>query len=160
VVLEPDETVIGNLEEDFAIESMAGDIFQLGNHAWRIRRVEAGRVRVEDAHGQSPTIPFWLGEGPARTIELSSQVSRLRQGLAVRLGQAPPSPPRPQAHGFLADACSVPADAADLMCDYLTTGWAQLGAVPTDQRVVIERFFDEAGGMQLCLHAPFGGRIN
>jgi len=73
VVLWPEETKVGSIEEDWAIESSAGDIFQLGNTAWRIRRIEAGRVLVEDARGQPPSIPFWLGEAPARTRELSTR---------------------------------------------------------------------------------------
>ncbi len=165
VVLEPEGTLVGNVDEDFAIESMAGDIILLGNNSWRIRRVEAGRVRVEDAQGAPPTIPFWLGEGPARTPELSAEVAAVREAVAG-------SPPAPVVGKHLATnagsqaATDVLADpaigdrAAQLVRDYLAAGRAALGAVPTQRRVIAERFFDEAGGMQLVLHAPFGGRIN
>jgi ATP-dependent Lhr-like helicase len=148
VVLEPEGTLVGSLDEDFAIESMAGDIILLGNNSWRIRRVESGRVRVEDAQGQPPTIPFWLGEGPARTRELSAEVADLRE---AAVGP----------HGADAlDDPALPESARQLIRTYLAAGRAALGAVPTSRRVIAERFFDEAGGMQLVVHAPFGGRIN
>jgi ATP-dependent Lhr-like helicase len=154
VVLEPEGTLIGTLEEDFAIESNAGDIFLLGNSSWRIRRVEAGRVRVDDAGGAPPTIPFWLGEGPARTRELSAEVSALREEVAAAAGRG--DDPLPA----LMSACALPLAGASLIRDYLLAGQAALGALPTQTRVVAERFFDEGGGMQLVLHTPFGGRIN
>jgi ATP-dependent Lhr-like helicase len=147
VVEEPAGARVGTVNEDFAVESMAGDVFLLGNRSWRIRRVEAGRVRVEDAYGAAPTIPFWLGEAPARTRELSAAVSALRADVAA--GRAD-----------LAAECGLAADGAAQLAAYVTTAEAALGAVPTDRTVVAERFFDEAGGMQLVLHAPFGGRIN
>jgi ATP-dependent Lhr-like helicase len=172
VVLDPEGTLVGSLDEDFAIESMAGDIILLGNNSWRIRRVESGRVRVEDARGAPPTIPFWLGEGPARTRELSAEVADLRLGVTgtpgpidaedahvvagVRPPPPPPSAPRPDPLGDPA----LPERARQLIRDYLAAGRAVLGAVPTQRLVIAERFFDEAGGMQLVLHAPFGGRIN
>ncbi|HXJ22560.1 MAG TPA: DEAD/DEAH box helicase [Polyangia bacterium] len=154
VLLEPDGTLIGTLEEDFAIESMAGDVILLGNSSWRIRRVEPGRVRVEDAAGQAPTIPFWLGEGPARTRELSAEVSALRQEVAAT--QARGEDPAPG----LEVSCALDRRGAELLRDYVLAGAAVLGGVPTQTSIVAERFFDDAGGMQLIIHAPFGGRIN
>ena len=154
VVLEPDETTIGSLDEDFAIESMAGDVILLGNSSWRIRRIESGRVRVEDAGGAPSTIPFWLGEGPARTLELSAELSAVRQGVAERLHD-PES-----AAAWLERETGLDRRGALLARDYIGAAKAALGAVPTRETVVVERFFDEAGGMQLVIHAPFGGRIN
>src|SRR5438874_1681480 len=150
VVEEPQGLKVGTVNEDFAVESMAGDIFLLGNRSWRIRRVEAGRVRVEDAAGAPPTIPFWLGEAPARTRELSAAVSALRAAVAARLPDT----------SWLVDACGLSADAAAQLGAYVGATEAALGTVPTTGCVVAERFFDEAGGMQLVVHAPFGGRIN
>jgi ATP-dependent helicase Lhr and Lhr-like helicase len=156
VVLEPEETVIGTIEEDFAIESMAGDVFLLGNASWRIRRVENGKVRVEDAAGAAPTIPFWLGEAPARTRELSAEVGALREEIAARVLRDDPD----QIQAWLREACALDDAGARLLRDYILAGRAALGAVPTPDCVIAERFFDEAGGMQLVIHAPFGGRIN
>jgi ATP-dependent Lhr-like helicase len=154
VVLEPDETTIGSLDEDFAIESMAGDIILLGNSSWRIRRIESGRVRVEDAGGAPSTIPFWLGEGPARTPELSAELAAVRQGVADRLHDPE------AATAWLIAETGLDERGALLARDYIAAARAALGAVPTRETVVVERFFDEAGGMQLVVHAPFGGRIN
>ena len=154
VVLDPGGTLIGSLDEDFAIESMAGDVILLGNSSWRIRRVEAGRVRVEDAAGQAPTIPFWLGEGPARTRELSAEVGALRAEVERR------APAMSDDLAWLMDDCALDRGGAELVRDYLAAGRAALGAVPTQTRIIAERFFDEGGGMQLVIHAPFGGRIN
>jgi ATP-dependent Lhr-like helicase len=151
VVLEPVGQLVGTVNEDFAVESLAGDIFQLGNTSYRILRVEAGRVRVDDAHGQAPTIPFWLGEAPGRTDELSGAVSRLREETD---GLDPSS-----AAAALAVRGFAPA-AARQLADYLGTAKAALGALPTQHTIVLERFFDESGGMQLVVHAPFGSRIN
>src|SRR2546430_848905 len=86
VILEPTETFVGTLNEDFAIESTPGDIFQLGNTSYQIVKVESGQVRVADAKGQPPTLPFWLGEAPGGTNEASGEVSRLRQGIGDRPG--------------------------------------------------------------------------
>ncbi|HEY2729091.1 MAG TPA: DEAD/DEAH box helicase, partial [Polyangia bacterium] len=154
VVLEPEGTLIGTLDEDFAVESMAGDIFLLGNSSWRIRRVEMGRVRVENAGGAPPTIPFWLGEGPARTRELSAEVSALREEVATAAARGEDPVPA------LVERSALDRRGAELVRDYLLAGRAALGAVPTQKRVIAERFFDEGGGMQLVIHAPFGGRIN
>ncbi len=150
VVEEPQGLKVGTVNEDFAVESMAGDIFLLGNRSWRIRRVEAGRVRVEDAAGAPPTIPFWLGEAPARTRELSAAVSALRAAVAARLPDT----------SWLVAECGLSADTAAQLGAYVGATRAALGAVPTTGCVIAERFFDEAGGMQLVMHAPFGGRIN
>jgi ATP-dependent Lhr-like helicase len=154
VVADPDETFVGKVNEDFAIESMAGDIFLLGNSSWRIRRVEAGKVRVEDAHGQPPTIPFWVAEAPARTPELSAAVARLRDDVARGLGDPT------AAIAWLESECGLSRDGAEQIVQYIGDTLAGLGAIPTQQRVVAERFFDESGGMQLIVHAPFGARIN
>ena len=154
VVLEPDETLIGTVDEDFAVESMAGDVMLLGNNSWRIRRVESGKVRVEDAGGAAPTIPFWLGEGPARTPELSAEVAALREEVVNRLND-PDAAAR-----WLMDEGALDRRGAELARDYIAAGRAALGAVPTLETIIAERFFDEAGGQQLIIHAPFGGRIN
>ncbi len=154
VVEEPQGLQVGTVNEDFAVESLAGDIFLLGNRSWRIRRVEAGRVRVEDAGGAPPTIPFWLGEAPARTAELSAAVSALRAGVSARLDDVR------AACTWVGTECGLAPDGAAQIVEYLAATRAALGVVPTTACVVAERFFDEAGGMQLVLHAPFGGRIN
>jgi len=157
VLLEPENHIIGTVNEDFAIESVAGDVFQLGNRNYRILRVERGVVRVEDAHGMTPTIPFWLGEAPSRTDELSQAVSRLRTEIADHLG-ADPSGQR--ALRWLVDELGLSAAAAEQMVDYLAAAHAALGCLPAQQKIVLERFFDEAGGMQLVIHSPYGGRVN
>ena len=157
VLLEPENQVIGTVNEDFAVESMAGDIFQLGNASYRIQRVERGTVRVEDAQGQPPTIPFWLGEAPGRTDELSASVSRLRAEVAARLKSDPSGT---AARRWLAEEVGVGAAAAEQLVEYLAAAAAALGCLPTQDTIVFERFFDEAGGMQLVIHAPFGSRIN
>ena len=167
VLAEPDETVVGTLDEDFAVESMAGDVFLLGTTSWRIRRVEAGRVRVEDAKGAAPTIPFWRGEAPGRTWELSSAVSDLREQIlemgsgGVFEGEEAKTPPDPiSAVDFLINECYLDKRGAEQAVLYVRAGAAALGALPTIGTVVAERFFDEGGGMQLVLHSPFGARIN
>jgi ATP-dependent Lhr-like helicase len=166
VLAEPEGTFVGTLDEDFSIESMAGDIILLGTTSWRIRRIEAGVVRVEDAHGQPPSVPFWLGEAPSRTIELSEEVSRLRQDIADRLDvhNASVASSRRDASTdpilWLASECHLSAEAAEQIVRYVRAERDGIGLVPTQQDVVFERFFDESGGMQLVVHAPFGGRIN
>ena len=155
VVLDPEETFIGTLNEDFAIESSAGDIFQLGNTSWRILTVNSGTVRVADAHGEPPTIPFWLGEAPGRSAELSSAVARLRADVEPRLdGEDENSAAKWLEELGLSDS------AARQIQHYLREAKHILGALPTQQTLVLERFFDEAGGMQMILHAPFGSRVN
>src|SRR5712691_6262757 len=154
VILEPTETFVGTLNEDFAIESSPGDIFQLGNTSYQIVKVESGQVRVADAKGQPPTLPFWLGEAPGRTNELSEEVSRLRQDVADRLDDPP------AAMQWLADTIGINEAGARTIVEYLGATRQILGTIPTQQCLVLERFFDEAGGMQLVLHAPFGSRIN
>ena len=156
VVAEPEGVTIGSLDEDFAIESMAGDIFLLGNQSWRIKRVESGRVRVENAHGAPPSVPFWNGEAPGRTAELSEEVSLLRKDLEPLLQ----TEAWPRAYQLLQDECAVPEAGAELIVRYLSAGRAALGALPTQETMIAERFFDEAGGMQLIIHAPFGARQN
>jgi ATP-dependent helicase Lhr and Lhr-like helicase len=167
VVLDPSETMVGNVNEDFAIESLAGDIFQLGNTSWRITRVETGRVRVEDAHGQPPTIPFWVGEAPGRTKELSAAVSRFRQEISDKLKEnTDRSQPEDdaieggQATRWLVEDVGVTQAAAEQIVQYLGAGEIALGAMPTQQQIVFERFFDESGGTQLVIHSPFGSRLN
>ncbi len=182
VVLDPEGTTVGTVDEDFAVESMRGDVFLLGTHSWRIERVEAGVVRVTDAHGAAPTIPFWIGEAPSRTDELSAWVSALRRAV----GEALASPGRPApstgpgdasreagATGRLAgpdrlagavDAveacCGVGRPVAEAVATYLAAAHAQLGVLPTADTLVVERCFDEVAGAQLVVHAPFGGRVN
>ena len=154
VIADPDETFVGTVNEDFAIESLAGDIFLLGNTPWKIRRIERGKVRVEDAQGQSPSVPFWLGEAPGRTWELSQEVTQLREGIAQRLEDPG------DAAQWLASEAQTSLETARQLVAYMEEGTRVLGSVPTGNRVVAERFFDESGGMQLVIHAPFGARIN
>ncbi len=156
VMLEPQSQVVGTVNEDFAVESLAGDVFQLGNTSYRIIRVERGTVRVEDAKGQPPTIPFWLGEAPARTDEFSQSLSRLRDTIAERLDIGG----RDAAIAWLTDEVGIALAAAEQIVDYLAAAKAALGSLPTIRTVALERFFDESGGMQLIVHAPFGSRIN
>ena len=192
VVLEPSDLVIGSVNEDFAIESLQGDIFQLGNTSWRVLRVEQGKVRVEDAHGQPPSIPFWLGEAPARTHELSVSVSRLREEVANRievrtpcvsggvvetslstLGDKEPHAEGPPAHAggsdrinlepaikYLTEDVGISRAAAEQIVEYLAGAKMVLGVMPSQQNLVLERFFDDSGSMQLVLHSPFGSRLN
>ncbi|UVT17640.1 MAG: DEAD/DEAH box helicase [Nitrospira sp.] len=161
VVAEPDGTVVGSVDEDFAVESLAGDIMLLGNTSWRIKGVEAGKVRVEDAQGAPPNIPFWRGEAPSRTTELSAAVASLRQAIADRVASTDPDSSRQRsAISFLRTECALDQRGAEQAAAYVASGIAVLGAVPTQDCIIAERFFDESGGMQLVIHAPFGGRIN
>jgi ATP-dependent Lhr-like helicase len=158
VILDPEDTFIGTLNEDFAIESMAGDIFQLGNASWRVLQIGTGTVRVADAKGAPPNIPFWLGEAPARSDELSQAVSHLRADVGRVLEASPNS--HQVATEWLQTEAAVPAAAADQAIAYLAEGRRALGIIPTENALVAERFFDESGGMQLVIHAPFGSRVN
>ncbi|MDR3447407.1 DEAD/DEAH box helicase [Dyella sp.] len=156
VVLEPQTTIIGSVNEDFAVESLAGDIFQLGNSSYRILRVERDRVRVEDAQGVPPNIPFWLGEAPGRTAELSHGVSRLREEIATRLDDGGV----PAVMHWLTHTLGMSEASAQQLADYMAAAKAALGVLPTQQILVFERFFDESGGTQLIIHTPWGSRIN
>jgi ATP-dependent helicase Lhr and Lhr-like helicase len=168
VVAEPDGIVVGTVDEDFAVESNRGDIMLLGNTSWMIRRIEtnAGRVLVQDAHGAPPSVPFWRGEAPARTEELSAHVGTLREKISEMLPHTSPvgfsatQPDVSQAVAWLKDECGLDDSGAEQAIEYILQGRAVLGAVPTQTTVIAERFFDEGGGMQLVIHAPFGGRIN
>jgi ATP-dependent helicase Lhr and Lhr-like helicase len=155
VMLEPDGFAVGTVNEDFAVESLQGDIFQLGNTSYRIIRVERGTVRVEDAHGQPPSIPFWLGEAPGRSDELSAAVSRLR-GEVGRLLEAGSG----AARDWLMERVGLDEAAAVQLVEYLAAGRAALQALPTLDTIIFERFFDESGGMQLVIHSSYGSRIN
>ena len=159
VVLEPEETFIGTLNEDFAIESMAGDVFQLGNASWRVLQVTSGTVRVEDAHGVPPNIPFWFGEAPARSDELSQAVSDLRADADAALSGCTGTDATRVIEWFTAET-GIETAAAEQAVEYLAEGRRALGVIPSRETLVLERFFDESGGMQLVLHAPFGSRVN
>ncbi len=186
VILDPDETFVGTVNEDWAIESMSGDVFLLGSHSWKIRRVESGRgvLRVEDAQGRPPSVPFWLGEAPGRTWELSAEVSDLRRDVVSRLSSQeqpeagssrleagasngdPASSTQPLASRlegtarWLATDCALDDNAATQLIAYIDAQAGALGVMPSDSDIVFERFFDDSGGMQLLVHAPFGGRVN
>ncbi len=166
VIAEPEHIVVGTVDEDFAVESLSGDVILLGNTSWRIRRVQSGSVSVEDAHGAAPSIPFWLGEAPSRTNELSAcvgevrgQISKLAENVRPVLGRGT-SPEAAAAVQWLKEECGLDQAGAEQAVEYVVAGRAVLRAVPTQHTVVAERFFDESGGMQLVIHAPFGGRIN
>ncbi|HST80074.1 MAG TPA: DEAD/DEAH box helicase, partial [Verrucomicrobiae bacterium] len=167
VVAEPDGTVVGTLHEDFAVESLKGDIVLLGNMSWRIRRIEnAGRILVEDAHGAPPSIPFWLGEAPGRTMELSHQIGEVRQKISDMTPHTVPGFVNQKSEEVLATVnwlrseCGLDDSGAEQAIEYIVTGRTVLGAVPTHDTIIAERFFDEGGGMQLVIHGPFGARIN
>jgi ATP-dependent Lhr-like helicase len=162
VILEPSETFIGTVNEDFAVESMAGDIFQLGNTSWRILGINAGAVRVEDAQGQPPGIPFWLGEAPGRTAEVSRAVSNFRTMLETKITE-PTNDNGAATHkltNWLISEYKIPESAARQLIEYFLAAHAALGVIPSQKTLVLERFFDESGGMQLVIHSPFGIRIN
>lgn len=156
VVLDPDDIVVGNLNEDFALETLPGDVFSLGTHSWQLMKVDGLKVRVRDAHGQKPTVPFWFGEGPGRTSELSFAVSRLRETIDDYLMNESAQ----QAILWLTGELGLPAAAATQLVDYLHVGRKALGMMPTQQTLVMERFFDEVGDMHVVIHAPFGSRLN
>jgi ATP-dependent helicase Lhr and Lhr-like helicase len=167
VIAQPEGIVVGTIHEDFAVESLAGDVFLLGNTSWRVKRVQSsGSVLVEDANGAAPSLPFWLGEAPARTAELSKEVANLRETVSsltegVSVGANRDSSPEfASAVELLKTECGVDDAGAEQMVEYIVAGRAVLRAVPTQKTIIAERFFDESGGMQLVIHAPFGGRIN
>jgi len=162
VMLEPEAHLVGTVNEDFAVESLQGDVFQLGNTSYRILRVERGTVRVEDAHGQPPSIPFWLGEAPGRTEELSAAVSRFKLEVEKRLeiGQRMEDVEPDTATQWLTGTVGLDEAAALQVVQYLSAGRSALGCLPSFDSVVFERFFDESGGMQLVIHSPFGSRVN
>jgi ATP-dependent Lhr-like helicase len=155
VILQPEGLFVGNLNEDFAFESMPGDIFQLGNQSYRMLKIEQGRVFVEDAHGQPPTIPFWFGDAPGRTDELSWAVSRLRETIDEKLEQG-----QQATVDYVESELQLPEVAASQLIEYLATSKAALGRIPSQQRIVFERFFDETGDMHFVIHSPFGSRVN
>ena len=167
VIMEPTETFIGTLNEDFAIESTAGDIVQLGNNSWRILRVEKGKIRVEDAQGMPPTMPFWFGEAPGRTAELSASLSRLREEVASRIDLGAGDDEKKlgpdwkkAAEDWLMESAGISHVAATQIAEYLGATRAALGVIPSQKDLVAERFFDEAGDMHLVIHSPFGSRVN
>jgi len=167
VILQPEGVPIATLDEHFAVDSSPGDVVLLGNASWRIQRIESvGRVLVEDAHGAPPTLPFWFGEAPQRTAVLSDGVGDLRETISALTQNITPgyiSPADPEvdaAIAWLVQNCGVCAGGAMQLISYIVTGRAVLGAVPSQSTIIAERFFDEGGGMQLILHAPFGGRLN
>lgn len=169
VIAEPHGVMVGTLDEDFAVESNRGDIILLGTTSWQVRRIEsaAGRVLVEDAHGAPPSVPFWRGEAPSRSHELSLRVSELRKKISNLLPQqnfnmnvVDKPPAIIKALNWLQENCGLDSSGAEQLLEYVKQGRAVLGDVPTQHTVIAERFFDEAGGMQLIIHAPFGARIN
>jgi len=166
VLAQPEGTLVGTVDEDFAVESLAGDIILLGNSSWRIRRVESGRLLVEDAQGAPPNVPFWRGEAPERTAELSAYLADLREKISALAAAAVPGDTSRQsaqvaaAVNWLKSECGLDDAGAEQAVEYVVAGRAVLGAVPAQKTVIAERFFDESGGMQLIIHAPFGERIN
>ncbi len=152
VIAEPEGKIVGTIDEDFAIESLTGDVFLLGTQSWRVRHVGQGTMRVEDAHGAQPSIPFWLGEAPGRSTELSRAVSQVRERIAASSDR--------EAAEFLTRDCAIDDAGTGQAIAYVRAGVSALGALPSSDTVVAERFFDESGGMQLILHSPFGSRIN
>jgi ATP-dependent helicase Lhr and Lhr-like helicase len=156
VVLDPDGVTVGSVHEDFAVEATIGDIFLLGTHSWQVKKVEVGTVRVHDAGQLPPTIPFWLGEAPARTMELSAEVSKLRETVGERLIAGDES----GARQLVRQLAGASEDVADQVVAYLAAGLRALGALPSQTRIIVERFFDESEGTQLVIHAPFGGAVN
>ncbi len=163
VVEEPGELFVGTVDEDFAVESLPGDVMQLGNTSWRILRIQEGTVRVEDAKGQPPSVPFWFGEAPARSDELSGAVSEIRRGVETALvteGRSKGEAGVERAVAWVADRTGMNRVAAEALVEYLAAARAELGFLPTRDHVAIERFFDASGGMQLVVHSPFGSRLN
>ncbi|CAA6822019.1 MAG: Lhr-like helicases [uncultured Thiotrichaceae bacterium] len=155
VILQPEGFRIGTIGEDFAFESIPGDIFQLGNRSYRMLKSETGRVFVEDAQGQPPNIPFWFGEAPGRTDELSQAVSRLREQLSTQLPKGLEASKQ-----WAMQHYGIRENAAIQLVDYLATAHAAMGCLPTQENIVLERFFDEVGDMHLVVHSPYGSRLN
>ncbi|MGA0805663.1 MAG: Lhr family helicase [Pseudohongiellaceae bacterium] len=155
VVLDPEDVVVGSLNEDFALEAIPGDVFSLGNHSWRLLKIDGLKVRVADAQGQPPTLPFWIGEGPGRSRELSEAVSRLRSELQLHFEDSLEAGQR-----WLQEQVGLDASAAGQLAAYLFTGSRALNVMPTRDCLVMERFFDEVGDMHLVIHSPFGSRVN
>lgn len=155
VILEPEGLFVGSLNEDFAFESLPGDIFQLGNTAYRIRKIEHGKVMVEDAHGQPPNIPFWFGEAPGRSDALSQAVSHFRAELAAMLRVDPT-----KARSWLTTRLQIPTAASEQLCDYISLAQACFQTLPSRRHIIFERFFDETGDMHFVIHSPLGSRIN
>ena len=153
VIAEPEDVFVGKVNEDFAIESLRGDVFLLGNTPWRVLRVGRGQMRVEDAQGAPPSVPFWLGEAPGRSSELSDELSDIREELYHRMHQG-------DGVAWLMEELGVSREAAEQATEYVAEGVRVLGTVPTRKRIVAERFFDESGGMQVVVHSPYGSRIN
>ena len=156
VVLDPEDVVVGSLNEDFALEALPGDVFTLGTHAWQLLRIDGLKARVRDATGMQPTVPFWFGEGPGRTRELSQSVSRLRQSIAALLMDESAE----AAITWLMTRVGLPAGAASQLVEYLQAGMTALGVMPSRETLVMERFFDEVGDMHLVVHSPYGSRLN
>ena len=156
VVLDPEDIVVGSLNEDFALEALPGDVFTLGTHAWQLLRIDGLKVRVRDAEGMQPTIPFWFGEAPGRTQELSMAVSRLREIIADLLIADSAN----SAVQWLVDEVALPRSGATQLVEYLQSGMSALGVMPTRESLVMERFFDEVGDMHVVIHSPFGSRVN
>ena len=156
VVLDPEDLVVGSLNEDFALDALPGDVFTLGTHSWQILRIDGLKVRVRDAMGMHPTVPFWFGEGPGRTRELSKSVSDLRARIADLLTIDSAN----AAIQFACDEIGLPRSAAVQLVDYFQIAMGELGIMPTQKHLVIERFFDEVGDMHVVIHSPFGSRLN
>ncbi len=156
VIAEPENVVVGSVDEEFASESQAGDVFLLGSTSWRLKHVRGNDVTVLDAQGAPPSVPFWRGESPGRTLELSEEVSRLREELEQKLIEGIS---RTKLANWLVKQTFCSLDAAKQSVEYVAAQKGALGLVPTQKRIVFERFFDETGGMQLVVHAPFGSRV-
>src|SRR6266481_3880928 len=144
---------VGTLDEEFVTESLPGDVFLLGSHSWKIMKVRADRVLVEDAQGMSPTIPFWKGEHPSRSWELGLAVGRLRRDAAERLDA-------PDFTAWAAQACGLDSRAASAMHAWLVKAGEVLDGIPDDQGIVVESFSDEMGGRHAMIHSVFGMRVN
>ena len=159
VIAEPDGTVVGTVDEDFAVESLAGDVFLLGNTSWRVQYVRGGEVQVHDAEGAPPSIPFWLGEAPGRTREFSAECSQLRARPGRRRCKAAEPATARVAVAAIASAARRPGPPSR-RSPMSKPRWPPSAWCRPAEEIVFERFFDESGGMQLVIHAPLGARIN